>query len=126
LQGRGLEAQQWRVPRQVIYRALQRLELFALVRTAGEEHSSTGPVRSLVKVTPAGRRAAAAWLKRPVAHARDVRSELLVKLALLDRAGADPRELLQAQRTQLAPIASALDDRLRSAEGFEGTLALRL
>jgi hypothetical protein len=49
---------------------------------------------------------------------------LLVKLALLERAGADPRELLLAQRWQLAPIASAPDDRLRSAEGCERTLAL--
>jgi hypothetical protein len=52
------------------------------------------------------------------------RSELLVKLALLDRAEADPHELLRAQQIQLAPIATALDDRLRSAEGFERTLAL--
>jgi hypothetical protein len=27
------------------------------------------------------------WLRTPVAHGRDVRSELMIKLALLDRAG---------------------------------------
>jgi DNA-binding PadR family transcriptional regulator len=115
----------WRVPKPVIYRAMQRLEVLGLVRTAGEQDSSRGPVRSLSKATPAARRAAEAWLSTPVAHARDVRSEVLVKLALLDRAEADPRELLRAQQAQLVPIATALDDRLRSTEAFEYTLALR-
>jgi DNA-binding PadR family transcriptional regulator len=120
----GSLGQVWRVPKSVIYRAMQRLEMFGLVRTAGEQDSSRGPARSLSKATPAGRRAAEAWLSTPVAHARDVRSEFLVKLALLDRAEADPRELLRAQQAQLVPIATALDDRLISAEGFEHTLAL--
>ena len=117
----------WRVPKQVIYRAMQRLEWLGLVRAAGEQYSSKEPVRSLSRATPAGRRAAAAWLSRPVVHARDVRSEFLVKLALLDRAGADPRELLRAQQAELAPIAAALEDRLNSARGFEhpGLVAAR-
>jgi hypothetical protein len=46
------------------------------------------------------------WLTRPVEHTRDVRSELLVKLALLDRAGKDPQPLLAAQREQLVPVAT--------------------
>ncbi len=119
----GSLGQVWRVPRQVIYRAMRRLELLGLIRTAGEQHSGTGPVRSLATVTPAGRRQVKAWLGRPVSHARDVRSELLVKLALLDRAGTDPRGLLEAQQAELIPVAAALGDRLRSAEGFGRTVA---
>ncbi len=114
----------WRVPKPVIYRAIARLEKLGLIRTAGEEHSAYGPVRSLLKATPAGRRAAAQWLGTPVEHARDVRSELMIKLALLDRAGADPQPLLLAQRMQLAPIAAALSDRVRDTAGFEHTLAV--
>jgi hypothetical protein len=53
-----------------------------------------------------------------------VRSELLVKLALLDRSGADPRPLLDAQRGQLVPVARALEDRLAAAAGFDRTLIL--
>jgi hypothetical protein len=53
-----------------------------------------------------------------------VRSELLIKLALLDRAGTDPQPLLLAQQMQLAPIATALSDRVRDAAGFERTLAV--
>jgi hypothetical protein len=37
-------------------------------------------------------------LRTPVRHGRDVRSELLIKLALLERAGADPRDLLSEPR----------------------------
>ncbi len=114
----------WRVPKPVIYRALQRLEQLGLVWTAEQQPSSQGPVRSLIEATPAGRDAAARWLTRPAEHTRDVRSELLVKLALLDRAGADPGPLLEAQREHLAPVAEALHDRLGEAEGFDRTLAL--
>src|SRR5258708_2463439 len=114
----------WRVPKPVIYRALQRLEQLGLVQTAEQQPSSEGPVRSLVDATQAGRDAAANWMTRPVEHTRDVRSELLVKLALLDRAGTDPQPLLEAQREQLVPVADALYDRLAVASGFDRTLAL--
>jgi PadR family transcriptional regulator AphA len=113
----------WRVPKPVIYRALQRLEQLELVATT-EEPSTQGPVRSLTDATAAGRREAAAWLGRPASHNRDVRSELLVKLALLDRAGADAQPLLDAQRQQLIPVAAALQDRLDAATGFDRTLIL--
>jgi len=114
----------WRVPKPVVYRALQRLEQLGLVRSAEQEPSAMGPVRSPAEVTAAGLELAGAWLARPAGHNRDVRSELLVKLALLDRSGTDPRPLLDAQREQLIPVASALADRLRSASGFDATLVL--
>lgn len=114
----------WRVPKPVIYRALQRLQLLGLVQIAEHQKTSQGPVRSLIDATEAGRRAAADWFTRPVEHTRDVRSELLVKLALLDRAGTAPQTLLEAQREQLVPVADALHDRLAIASGFDRTLAL--
>jgi DNA-binding PadR family transcriptional regulator len=114
----------WRVPKPVVYRALQRLADLALVKAAEQQPSSQGPVRSPVHVTRAGRRLAAQWLNRPASHNRDVRSELLVKLALLDRSGADPRPLLDAQREQLIPVAQALRARLSMVTGFDRTLVL--
>jgi len=114
----------WRVPKPVVYRALQRLERLGLVRTAEQQPSSHGPVRSLIDATPAGRDTATAWLSRPAGHNRDVRSELLVKLALLARSGADPQRLLDAQREQLIPVARALQDRLDDATGFDRSLIL--
>jgi DNA-binding PadR family transcriptional regulator len=124
LDAEGSMGRVWRVPKPVIYRALQRLEDLGLVRIAEQQPSSQGPVRSLIDATPAGRAAAAAWLARPVSHTRDVRSELLVKLALLDRAGTDPQPLLEAQRGHLVPVAEALQARLGAASGFDRTLIL--
>jgi PadR family transcriptional regulator AphA len=114
----------WQVPRLAIYGALRRLERRGLVQWAGEQRTNLGPDRSLVTATRAGRREAKAWLRTPVAHGRDVRSELLMKLALLDRAGADPRELLRDQRAQFAPLATVLADRVQAASGMEHALAL--
>ena len=120
----GSIGQIWRVPKPVVYRALQRLEHLGMVRVAEQQASNQGPVRSLVDATGPGREAASAWLAKPVWHNRDVRSELLVKLALLDRAGRDPQPLLRAQRELLYPVADAQRDRLGEVSGFERTLAL--
>jgi DNA-binding PadR family transcriptional regulator len=120
----GELGQVWRVPKPVIYRGLGRLEQLKLVHVIGEQPTSLGPVRSLVEATPRGRAAAAGWLARPVRHLRDVRSELMVKLALLERAGGSSRQLLADQREQLAPIAAALRERLEAAAGFDRTLIL--
>ena len=114
--------QVWNVQKAVVYRALDRLTDLGLIRSAGEEHTSKGPVRQLVEATDEGRTAAAAWQQQPVQHPRDVRSELLVKLALLDRSGTDPHDLLVAQRALLAPAAEAMPDRIAAAPGFERTL----
>ena len=124
LSAQGSLGRIWRVPKPVIYRVIARLECSGLIRTTGQEHSTHGPVRSRLTATAAGRRAAAQWLSTPAGHARDIRSELLVKLALLDRAGADTKALLVAQQTQLAPIAAALASRVRETTGFDHTLAL--
>jgi hypothetical protein len=63
-------------------------------------------------------------LRTPVAHGRDVRSELLIKLALLDRAGDDPQSLLRRQLAAFGPLAAALADRAQHTTGMEHTLAL--
>jgi DNA-binding PadR family transcriptional regulator len=114
----------WRVPRGVVYRCLDRLSDLGLIRSAGAEPSPQGPVRLLVEATEAGRAAAVSWQHRPVQHTRDIRSELLFKLALLHRSGADSRDLLIAQHALLVPIARALRDRIATATGFDRTLLL--
>jgi hypothetical protein len=67
---------------------------------------------------------ASRWLREPVMHGRNVRSELMMKLALLDRAGGDPRDLLRRQRAQFGPLAAALADRVHATTGVEHALAL--
>ena len=120
----GSLGQIWSVPKAMVYYALQQLELAGLIRMTKEQRTRLGPARSIYRITPAGRAAAEAWVSRPVAHVRDVRSELMIKLALNDRTGVDSRPLVRAQLALLVPVAAALDDRLRAAEGFERTLAL--
>src|SRR5215469_1418613 len=120
----GELGQIWRVPKPVIYRAIQRLEDAGLVELVELQPSSEGPVRSLVEATAPGRDSAAGWLAKPVRHTRDIRSELLVKLALLDRAERDPAPLLEAQSTLLEPVAQALRARLAGASGVERAITL--
>ena len=120
----GSLGQIWSVPKAMVYYTLQQLELLGLIRMTGEQQASRGRARSVCEITPAGRAAAEAWLSMPVDHVRDVRSELMVKLALHDRAGADSRPLVRAQLARLAPAAIALEDRLRTATGFERTMVL--
>jgi DNA-binding PadR family transcriptional regulator len=124
LAGDGDLGQVWRVPKPVVYRSLQRLEMLGLVVTAEVQPSSTGPARSLIAATSTGRPAAAAWLRQPAHHNREIRSELLAKLALLERSGADPGPLLAAQREQLEPVAQGLEARLTDAAGIDRTVLL--
>ena len=64
----------WQVSKPAVYAAMGRLERLGLVELAGEQHTSQGPARSLVKATRAGadRRekvaahARYAWQGRPV------------------------------------------------------------
>ena len=114
----------WHVNRAGVYRSLDRLVGLGLIRSAGEQPSNRGPVRTLVEATAAGQAAAASWQHRPAQHTRDIRSELLIKLALLHRSGTDPHDLLVAQHGLLVPIASALRDRIATATGFDRTLLL--
>jgi hypothetical protein len=90
-------------------------------RTSSGAGQRLGP---LVKATQAGQTAARQWLHMPVAHGRDVRSELMIKLALLERAEGDPWHLLTQQRVQFGPIAAALANQVSASTGTEHTLAL--
>ncbi len=118
---RGELGQIWHIPRPVVYRSMTRLAEAGLISEDGLE-AGRGPQRTIYAITPAGREAVAGWLNQPVEHVRDVRSHLLMKLALLHRGGADPTDLLRRQREVLAPIAEAIADERPSATGFEATL----
>ncbi|MDX8150747.1 helix-turn-helix transcriptional regulator [Patulibacter brassicae] len=96
----------WRVGEPLCYRAiatLDRLDLVAVdaVLTGG------GPPRKRYAATAAGRERLDAWLATPERRLRELRPGLLLKLRLLERAGADRRPLLEAQRALLTDL---LDD----------------
>jgi PadR family transcriptional regulator AphA len=105
----------WSLSRPLTYRALYELTNDGLVARAGVERAS-GPARTILSVTAAGRRASRRWLRTPVEHLRDLRTELLCKLLLHERAGLDARPLLEAQRTALDDRFTALATRARARD----------
>lgn len=111
----------WQIPKAVIYRAIGRLLDAGLIAAEGTEPGQ-GPQRTVYAATDSGRGAAARWLHAPVGHVREIRSALLLKLALIDRAGEDPAPLLRAQRTTLEPVVAALAAQRARSAGFDATL----
>jgi DNA-binding PadR family transcriptional regulator len=96
----------WRLSRALAYRAMDTLTTRRLVRATGTEPGG-GPRRTILTATAAGRRESARWLSSPVEHIRDVRTELLLKLVLSQRAGLDPRPLIRAQQRELRAVFAA-------------------
>jgi len=113
----------WSLPRPIVYQAIKKLTQLGLITEKATERSSRGPQRTILATTPDGRRAVRRWLSQPVEHVREVRSLLLLKLALIDRIGGDAGPLLTAQHEVLAPKLEALQRHRDEAEGFEVTLA---
>jgi PadR family transcriptional regulator AphA len=93
----------WTLTRQLVYRAIERLEALQLIEPRRHETGHGGPPRTVYGPTRRGRNALRAWLMTPVTHLRDVRSDLLVKLSLSVRLGVDPRPLVEAQLDALGP-----------------------
>jgi DNA-binding PadR family transcriptional regulator len=120
----GGVGQVWAMRRPLVYRALETLEQREMIRPAGTVPSRTGPQRTILEVTPAGRKAVTAWLKQPVSHVRDARSLLMLKLLFLTRRDADPTPLLTAQRNQFSSQADTLTAALERTQGFDRTLLL--
>lgn len=112
----------WKVPRPLVYRAVTTLEERGLVERTGVEPAVAGPPRVLLRVTAAGAGAFHDWLELPVAHLRDLRSELLVKLWFHERLGSDPLPLLTGQRAQLGAFIDTLRAEPAGAAPFDATL----
>ena len=113
----------WTVGRPVVYRSLTTLTDAGLIEPTRDAPGVRGPQRTIVRVTRTGRAALRRWLSTPVAHVRDVRTELLVKLALLDEANEPHDELVSRQLAALEPVIDAVSGR-PIGDGFERTLAV--
>jgi DNA-binding PadR family transcriptional regulator len=112
----------WSLRRPRVYYAIEALVRQDLVRADRTVPSRSGPHRTVLRITPPGRRAITTWLSTPVEHVRDARSLLLLKLLFLDRRGADPRHLLQAQRARFETLTARLQSAIDDASGFDQTL----
>ena len=118
----GAVGRVYEVPRPLVYRAVDKLVEAGLASPVRVEAGDHGPPRTVVTATARGRRLARTWLSVPAEHVRDIRTELLVKLALLERSGKDPGPLLEAQRQILEPIVAALSELSKEADGFDQTV----
>jgi PadR family transcriptional regulator AphA len=118
----GSLGQVWTMSRPRVYRALADLAASGLIAPTGPAISERGPSRVVYAVTDGGRRRLDRWLETPVDHVRDVRSDLLLKLALYDRAGRSPRGLLEAQRTRLEALPDSLEAAGADAAGFDAVV----
>ena len=124
LEPEGEVGRVWTVRRPLVYRAVDTLTTMELIRPARTVASRSGPQRTVLEATTRGKRAVTRWLREPVAHVRDARSELLLKLLFLTRRGASLWPLLGAQREQFAELASSLAKAADEAEGFDRALLL--
>ena len=97
----------WSLSRPLTYRSIEMLVERKLLSRRGTAQGRGGD-RTLLRTTATGRRALAAWLDAPVEHLRDVRTELLLKLVLRERAGLSTRPLLEAQRAHFSEAIDAL------------------
>ena len=97
----------WSLSRPLTYRAVDGLVDKGLVTRRGHA-AGRGRERVVLAPTAAGRRAAKHWLDLPIDHLRDVRTELLLKLTLRQRAGLDNAAFLTAQQAELDPTIDAL------------------
>lgn len=97
----------WTLSRPLTYRSIDGLVDKGLVIRRGHT-AGRGRDRTVLAATPTGRRRARRWLDTPVAHLRDVRTELLVKLFLRARVGLDNEGLLESQQRVFDPTIDAL------------------
>lgn len=112
----------WTVSRPLVYRSLSTLLAAGWIEECGDSAGERGPQRTVVRATRRGRVVLRRWLDEPVDHVREVRSELLVKLALRARAGRPSEGLIEAQLERLEPVFAAVT-RPPPGDGFETVLA---
>jgi DNA-binding PadR family transcriptional regulator len=112
----------WTVPRPIVYRSLSTLTADGYLEECGEDTKSQGPQRTILRATRRGRAALKKWLETPVEHVRDVRTELLVKLALLARADQPSSRLVERQIEHLVPVVAAVSKQ-PAGEQFDLVLA---
>lgn len=113
----------WSMARPAVYNAVNKLETLGLVHAVSAEPGTRGPTRTVISLTDAGRSALDDWLASPVDHVRDVRSLLLLKLALLFRMRSDPSRLLESQRVKLVQHVASLRRARDGAGGFGRVIA---
>lgn len=98
----------WSLSRPLTYRSLEQLTTREYIHAIGEEPGIAGGNRTVLAATRVGRAQLRRWLHTPVAHLRDLRSELLLKLVLADVCEIAVGEMLDQQRQHIEQLAATL------------------
>lgn len=98
----------WSISRPLTYRCVEQLTNRGYIHAVGEEPGIAGGNRTILAATRSGRAQLRKWLHTPVAHLRDVRSELLLKLIIADLCNIDISSMLEQQHRLIEQRASAI------------------
>jgi DNA-binding PadR family transcriptional regulator len=109
----------WSMSRPLTYRALEQLTIAGYIETVGEEPGIAGGNRTILGATRSGRLQLRKWLNTPVAHLRDLRSELLLKLIIARSCGIDVSDMLDRQREHIAELAETIADQLAAGDSTD-------
>lgn len=99
----------WSLSRALTYRSLDQLAARELITPIGQERGIAGPDRTILAATRRGRARFRRWVRTPVEHVRDLRSELLLKIVLARENGIDIAPMLAAQHTRVRDVLAGLD-----------------
>lgn len=98
----GEIGQIWSLGQPLTYRALSVMQRLELVEVNAHKPGDRAPKRTELRANARARRMVSQWLRTPAARPRDLRSELLLKMAFLRRRRRSVVPLLAAQRELLA------------------------
>ena len=104
----GAVGRVWASPRSLVYRSLDRLQQLELITPIGEEPGVAGGNRTIFSITTLGKAKLREWLKTPVSHLRDIRSEFLLKLVLCEQCGVSAKTLISRQNTLARRLVDSL------------------
>ena len=119
---RGELGSVWSLGRPLVYRSIEILADRGLIEPSGHEPGLRGPNRTIYRTTCAGATELVQWLREPVEHVRDVRSQLLLKLIVSERTGTDPTPMLVGQQASVAAAVESLESRVEASDGTEAIL----
>ena len=94
--------------RQLVYRAIDTLEIDGLVKRATPKDGG-GADKVIISPTAAGKKVVRQWLDTPVSHLRDVRTELVVKIMLRERFGLPLHKFIATQRDIFEPLIASIN-----------------
>lgn len=107
----------WSLSRPLTYRSLDQLGGHGYVEAVGEEPGIAGGNRTILAATRSGRAQLRKWLRTPVVHLRDFRSELLLKLVIAQRCDVDVAEMLADQHDHIEQLSAALAEQVAASDG---------